>query len=260
MDENKQSTEETTSADQMADVELQSPFLKKFENFIYYHKWHTVAALVLVFAIIVCTVQMCSRESGDISFFYVHRENLNETQRRSLTSTVTDTLMADDDDCRVSYLSHYIVSTDMLKEMESADTAYLGNTSFQNANIFRTELATSEAYVCIFSRDVYNLSLEYFPYKRDPESGAFVSQLYRPISDFTDEEIPTIDGYAVYLKDTNLRKLPGFSSMPVDTVICMRNISYAATVQDKKQAKKLYARHELLFERMLSYTPSSSDQ
>ena len=54
MDENKQSTEETTSADQMADVELQSPFLKKFENFMYYHKWHTVAALVLVFAIIVC--------------------------------------------------------------------------------------------------------------------------------------------------------------------------------------------------------------
>ena len=149
----------------------------------------------------------------------------------------------------------------MLKEMESADTAYLGNTSFENANIFRTELATSEAYICIFSRDVYDLSLEYFPYKRDPESGAFISQLYRPISDFTDKDIPSIDGYAVYLKDTPLRHIPAFASLDKngDTVVCMRVISYAASVQNKKLAKKLYARHELLFERMLSYTPASEE-
>ena len=258
MDENKKEAEKAVPADKMPDFELNTPFLKKFENFMYYHKWHTVAALVLIFAVIVCTVQMCSRESGDISFFYVHRENMNEAQRRSLSSTVTGTLMADDEDCRVSYLSHYIVSTDMLKEMESADVAYLGNTSYESAQIFRTELATAEAYICIFSRDVYNLSLEYFPYKKN-EAGEYVSQLYRPISDFTDEDVPTIDGYAVYLKDTNLRKLPGFSSLPADTVVCMRVISYAATVQNKKQAKKLYARHELLFERMLHYTPATTE-
>lgn len=256
MDENKRQ-EEVTQSEKQTEVALQSPFLKKFENFMYHYKWHTVAALLVIFAVIVCTVQMCSRESGDISFFHVHRESLNETQKRALTSSVTDTLMQDDEDCRVSYLTHYIVSTDMLKEMETADVAYLGNTSYQNANIFRTELATSEAYICIFSRDVYDLSLEYFPKKKN-ESGEYVSQLYRPISDFTDKEIPTIDGYAVYLKDTALRKLPGFASMPVDTVICMRVISYAATVQDKKQAKKLYERHELLFERMLDYTPTEN--
>ena len=256
MDENKQVIE-TAEGEKKADVALQSPFLKKFENFMYHYKWHTVAVLLTVFAVIVCTVQMCSRESGDISFFHVHRESLNETQKRSLSSAVTDTLMADDESCRVSYLTHYIVSTDMLKEMESADVAYLGNTSYENAQIFRTELATAEAYICIFSRDVYDLSLEYYPKKRN-ENGEYVSQLYRPISDFTDEDIPTIDGYAVYIKDTNLRKLPGFSSLPVDTVICMRVISYAATVQNKSQAKKLYARHELLFERMLSYTPNTA--
>ena len=109
MDENKQQTEGTVPTDKMAEVELKSPFLKKFENFMYHYKWHTVAALLIIFAVIVCTVQMCSRESGDISFFHVHRESLNETQKRSLTSAVTDTLMEDDDDCRVSYLTHYIV-------------------------------------------------------------------------------------------------------------------------------------------------------
>lgn len=253
MDENKQQ-ETANESEKKADVALESPLLKKWENFIYHYKWHALAALLIVFAVIVCTVQMCSRESGDISFFHVHRESLNETQKRALASSVTDHLMADDEDCRVSYLTRYIVSTDMLKEMETVDAAYLGNTSYQNAQVFRQELATSEAYICIFSRDVYNLSLEYFPYKKT-ESGEYVSQLYRPISDFIDKDIPTIDGYAVYLKDTALRKLPGFSSLPVDTVICMRIRSYAATVQNKKQAQKLYARHELLFRRMLEYTP-----
>lgn len=251
MDQEKNQEIHEPTADKPTDVALQSPFLKKWENFIYHYKWHAVAALLIVFAVIVCTVQMCSRESGDISFFHVHREQLNETQKRAITSSVTDTLMADDDDCRVSYLTRYIVSTEMLKEMETIDAAYLANTSYQNALVFRDELATSESYICLFSRDVYNLSLEYFPYKL--ENGEYVSQLYRPISDFTDRDIPTIDGYAVYLKDTPLRKLPGFSTLPVDTVICMRNISYAASIQSKKQAKKLYARHELLFERMLNY-------
>ena len=256
MDENKQETQ-TAESEKKTDVALQSPFLKKFENFMYHYKWHTIAVLLTVFAVIICTVQMCSRESGDIGFFHVHRESLNETQKRALSSAVTDTLLADDDDCRVSYLTRYIVSTDMLQEMETVDAAYLGNTSYENAQVFRTELATAEAYICLFSRDVYDLSLKYYPPKKN-ENGEVVSQLYRPISDFTDKDIPTIDGYAVYLKDTNLRKLPGFSSLPVDTVICMRVISYAATVQNKKQAQKLYARHEVLFERMLEYTPSAS--
>ena len=258
MDENNKH-EETAASEKQAEVTIESPALKKFENFMYYHKWHTVAALVLIFAVIVCTVQMCSRESGDISFFYVHRhdEQLNDTQRRALSSAVTDTLMADDDGCRVSYLTRYIDSPDMLKDKENA--GYLGNSSYENALVFRDELAASEAYICIFSRDVYNLSLEYFPYKKDPESGAFVSKLYRPISDFTDKDIPTIDGYAVYLKDTNLRKLPGFSSFPPDTVICMRIKSKLIGITNKKKANKLYARHELLFERMLSYTPASEE-
>ena len=119
----------------------------------------------------------------------------------------------------------------------------------------KPELATAEAYICLFSPEVYYLSREYYPYKKN-EAGEFVSQLYRPISDFTDEDIPTLDGYAVYLKDTALRNLPGFSALPPDTILCMRVISYAATVQNKKEAEKLYARHEMLFEKMLHYTPA----
>ena len=182
MDENKQSTEETTSADKMADVELQSPFLKKFENFMYYHKWHTVAALVLVFAIIVCTVQMCSRESGDISFFVVGgikedetnnftNYQLNNNEQRALTSSVINVLMANDENCRVSYLMRYIEDPEVLKDTD--DAAYYGNSSYENAQIFRTELATAEAYICLFSPAVYNLTREYFPYKKT-ESGEYV--------------------------------------------------------------------------------------
>ena len=38
------------------------------DNFWYHHKWKTILSLFLVFTILVCTLQMCSKEEkGDIS-------------------------------------------------------------------------------------------------------------------------------------------------------------------------------------------------
>ena len=243
-----------SGSDKIAGATIRSPFLTKWDNFMYHYKWHTVTALILIFAVLVCLFQMCGRTSGDISFFQVGQRVLTETQKHQISQTVTDVLMADDDSCQVSYITHYIISTEQLKEMETIDAAYLANTSFENATAFRTELTTCEAYICLFSYDVYQLSKEYLD---DSPTGV----LYRPLSDFTDKPLKTLpnDDYAIYLQDTPIADLPGFSSLPSDTVLCMRTLGYMTSAMGKDKAAKLYARHELLFERMLNYAPEEEN-
>ena len=231
--------------------ELKSPTLTKLENFWYHYKWQTIFTVCGVFVLLICTLQMCSRESGDISFFHVGQSAMGGAKQHEIGDSVRDVL--DEEDAKVSFITHYIVSTDVLEEMETVDAAYLANTSYENAQAFRIELAASEAYICLFSRDVYDLSMKWYPLKR-ADSGELYSPLYRPLSDFgLDASIEPYDDYAVYLCDTPLYELPGFSTMPRDTLLCMRQFGYTASAIGGSGAKKLYERHEDVFARLLAY-------
>ncbi len=231
--------------------ELQSPTLTRLENFWYHYKWHTIFTVCGVFVLLVCFLQMCTRESGDISFFHVGQSVMGGAKQHEISDSVRDVL--DEEDAKVSFVTHYIVSTEVLEEMETVDAAYLANTSYENAQAFKIELAASEAYICLFSRDVYELSKKWYPLKRN-DSGELYSPLYRPLSDFgIDESIDTYDDYAVYLCDTPLYELPGFSTMPRDTLLCMRRFGYTASAIGGNSAKKLYERHEDVFTRLLAY-------
>ena len=57
----------------------------------------------------------------------------------------------------------------------------------------------------------------------------------------------------MYLCDTPLYELPGFSTMPRDTLLCMRRFGYTASAIGGNSAKKLYERHEDVFTRLLAY-------
>ena len=51
-------------------VIVKSGFFAWLDNFWYHYKWHSLIALFLVFAITVCTLQMCDKESYDIHILY----------------------------------------------------------------------------------------------------------------------------------------------------------------------------------------------
>ncbi len=238
--------------DKMPERALQSGTLSRFENYWYHYKWHTIGAVLLVLVALVCILQMCGRESGDISFLQVGGKTLSGQAQGQIRTSLSDSVL-EEDECKVSFITHYIESTEMFQDMEDMDAAFLANTSYENANAFRTQLATVEAYICLLSRDVYELSRVYYPDKRDEGDSVFYSPLYRPLSDFKNDLTDTYDDYAVYLHKTPLAELPGFKSMPRDTLLCFRRISYMATVSGKKKAEAVYRRHEDVFSAMLAY-------
>lgn len=247
---------EEKQTDKLSGVSVSVPFSKKWENFIYYYKWHTLAAILVIFAVVICTFQMCTRVDANSAIMQVGYPSLNDTQKRLLTKTMQE--LTDNEDYHTNFVTYAIASNaDVEGLLNPNDKAYVQKLSDDNRKTFELELATGEAYICLFSPHAYKLAKSSFPFdKVTDEEGkvSYVSRLFRPISEFTDSEFPTVDsdGYAVYLRDTPLRDLPGFSSMPNDTILCMRRFGYKLSRED--DAKKTYLEQEKLFRIMLNYT------
>ena len=52
---------------------------ERLENFWYHYKWHSLVALFLVFTILICSFQMCERDSYDIYITYAGGQEISRT-------------------------------------------------------------------------------------------------------------------------------------------------------------------------------------
>lgn len=106
------------------DIRLGGPTLRRerqhgkiyrwFDNFWYHHKWKTLISLFLVIVILVCTLQMCTKEEdGDISVMLVGPYGFvgNEVGLVSLRSCLSQLLPEDydGDGARKTDIVHYTI-------------------------------------------------------------------------------------------------------------------------------------------------------
>ena len=57
-------------------VREKQSFKEWIENYFYHYKWHTVIALVVIFAIVICSLQMCEKTSYDLHVMYAGSEDI----------------------------------------------------------------------------------------------------------------------------------------------------------------------------------------
>ena len=63
----------------VGEVETPSTLKEKLKNFWYHYKWHSVVALVVVIALLVCTLQLCKKESYDTYILYAGSKSIGRT-------------------------------------------------------------------------------------------------------------------------------------------------------------------------------------
>ena len=95
-----------------------------FDNFWYHHKWATIATLFITFVVVVCVVQMCSREEeGDVSvvmagpYGFATEENGNLPLKQCL-ATYLPADYNENGKKDVTIVSYPIYSEDEIKEVE----------------------------------------------------------------------------------------------------------------------------------------------
>ena len=221
--------------DDKREIIIENKTYKKFDNFWYYHKWHVIVALFLIFAIVVCTVQACQREKEDIKVLYAGTSFIDTEAYNDLNNTLSSLLPSDldgDGKKNVGLIRYQIFSEEEIKELEgtslpdgSKNTVNRAQNA-SNMSSYNSYLMTGDVSVCFLSEYLYeNLK------KNDR---------LMPLSEVFGE-IPAgaIDEYGIRLSSTDLYKYnSSVKAMGGDTVVCLlRQLVVGVSKDDAEYSK-----------------------
>lgn len=229
-------------------IEVQSPALKKLDNFWYHYKWHTIfiAFFVIVFA--VCTLQMCTQKKSDVLVLYAGPESLDQTERDNITNLLGH--FASEDGLTVGVTAYNVLSDDEVKALE-AETDEDGKPLFVNRSFYTEEYKTYGNYRMTGESSIMLLS----PWLYEELAGG---DRLRKISSVTDavSEDALVGEYGVLLGKTDLyEKYEVLRNLPEDTVICFAQPNWG---MGKNSKEKHYAKEEALLRAILEYENTDS--
>ncbi len=232
-----------------SDIVIRSPFMKKLENFWYHYKWQSLIALFFVLVLVVCTVQLCTREEYDVHVLYAGPDDVRMTsgeglsEYRILFSSLKQCVEDLDGNGEVvpNFQTLFLPSEEEIEQInkyhkEQNDGLEVQmNVVIENAEQLDGLMIISDYYLCFLSEANY---LAY----RDKTDGFFV-----PLAPYVgDAEVAYYEGAgdAVYLSSTAFGTLPGFEALDDSTVICLRSVSEVARRADRRGCEKKFSAAE----------------
>ena len=237
------------------DDEKKTPMTPKewISNFFYHYKWHTVIALFLIFAVVVCSLQMCSRTKYDIYVMYAGGTDIDMTVS-SATGQSEYLLLCDaikkysedfdESGSKVVNLQNlFLPSEEQIAKIE-ADREHEVNYTLisDNYEVFRQNIHTGEYYICFIAEHIYN---EWTSGDKTPP--------FAKIGQYadSDKDYEYAGEYGIYLRSTDLYSEPGFSMLGEDTVICIRLYSEVSILFGDKENLEVYKNSEQVLRNML---------
>lgn len=237
---------------------------EKLSNFWYYHKWHTVVALFLIFTVLICSLQMCSKESYDVHIMYAGPHEFKRTSQSGDVAPYVNALSSlkyfsndynGDGKVSVDFLDLYLLtSQEMQNASKDPETELNYPLLSNNKETFTNNLMYSDFYVCLLSIAVYeqyktvsDVSV-FTDLEKYVESGVpyyLNGELFGINADTaTSDALQFYDNAAIYLSSTALYSTPEFSKLPKDTLICLRIKSAVASHFGKETTETLYKNSE----------------
>ena len=244
----KKSTDSAANDDTDAAVKEKSKFRLWMENFFYHYKWHSIAALFIIFVILFCVLQTCERTSYDTYILYAGGKTLRGTasdENGSEYRTVYDALgryVSDfdgDGNRNLSFADIYLPSSEEIEEAKKNGDGINYTLLRDNDELFRQNMLIGDYYVCLISERLFE------EWTKDAKNNPF-----KPIAEYLPEgaKIAATDAdegyllaseYGVYLRTVPSYTRPGLKDLPSDTVICIRKL---AGIGDSK--KSTVKKHE----------------
>ena len=221
MEKNRERHDEKLQADELI---LDSPALKKADNFWFYNKWKVLIGAFVAIVLGVCIWQSCSKESYDSTLMYAGpyqefnlSENFNGIQSALNVAIPYDYDGNGEKTCDIAVLIIY--SDEQIKQMREAAA------SESRKLIVNTEMNTQELqkYDQLIIAGEYSVCLlDPTLYERVKSAGGF-----RKLSDVLGSVPETAnDEYSIRFMDTEFAKYFGtFKDMPADTLLCLRTQS-----------------------------------
>ena len=226
------------------------PISEKLENFWYHYKWHTIAAVFTLVVVIICLVQCGKQVEYDVYVMYAGGETFSRQSKDGdipRYNQMVDgferfaTNYDGKNGATVSFSDLFIPSPEE-KEQLGANADY--SSMSQDIQTLNDRMAYSEYYVFLVSKYVY----DQYHVRSETEMFAPIKQYCPEDNDFVFE-----GENAIYLASTDLYKLAPFSSLPEDTLICIRIKSAFSSAFGKDKTDEFYRRAEEYLTAILAY-------
>ncbi len=224
-----------------SDVEMKSPLLTKLDNFWYHYKWHSIVALFLIFTVLICSLQLCSRTEIDIHILYCGNKQISRGSSNGdfpaytkLTGALADYAedFSGDGETVVALDDMFYLSPAEIQKWESDGLAVPYSLISEDRSKMNTYLATGEAYICFLSPEVYEIYKEIDGVSR-----------FRTLSEYVPEgkEVEFYNDYAIKLSSTALYGERAIrDNLPADTLVVMRiKSAYGASFGADKENERI---------------------
>lgn len=197
-------------------------------NFWYYYKWFVLLGVVVITFLGIATVQYFTKTEPDLSLFYVGSSSVSDRQCQKMIDSAKERISDANGDGEIG------VDLQTLVLVSDLDLLSKGQ-----------EIQAMEKYQTysneILSGDGAILFLDEYFYQELAEGGALVN-LYEISS-----ELPksAVDFYGLKLSKTKLYKEEGFSSLPADTIVCLKFSPAVSDISDEERAEQDQINREL---------------
>jgi hypothetical protein len=196
---------------------------------------------------------MCEKVSYDAYVLYAGDQVVSKTaadgdisEHQKISSALRQYMGDYDGDGsrNIVFDNMFLPSTEKIKEIESSGEMRVDyDLVAKNTQQFREYILYGNYHIMLLSSDLYeNWSKENCPFV--PIS------LY--VTDGCDEGFEYAGEYGIYLSSTPLYEKAGFSSLPSDTVICMRMFSEVSASFSSADNKENFRRSEQLLTALLA--------
>ena len=233
------------------EVKIKLPVSKKFENFWYYYKWHTLVGLFVVFASAILIFQTCSRVKADTYILYAGTHTVSRVGKDGNLSEYESLLSSFKRVCKdynedgvvaISFLDLFVVNQSEAQKLLDENPGMEINAALvqEDSETLKQKLVVGEYYLCFLSERLF---------KEYEES--YEGKLFASISPYTSQngEYEYCSDTGIYLRSLPFSSLPEISDLPDDTVVCIRKFADFGMGNDKEQ----FERSEEILKNILSY-------
>jgi hypothetical protein len=182
------------------------------ENFWYHYKWPTIIVCFFVIVFTICTAQMCSKKSYDMTIVYAGPYNIDAERANDIKGVFDFTIAKDydgDGEKSTQLVSYLIYTQEQVEKIEAEESVFVDRAYIANENQNFFNFASTEAGICFLDPSLYQ-SL------READRLVNISETFG----VTPEGL--VDGCGVEISKTALyAEYAVLREMPSDTVVCM---------------------------------------
>lgn len=232
--------------------EMKSPLLTWIENFWYHYKWPFLAGLLALVVLVVSLVQCVGNGKDDAYVMYAGGHVLTGTAQRDFERSVAAFSEDRNGDGKivVAIEGCSVFSSEEINSYPLNDRAHVMRLSQNDRKAFDQAILEGEASLCFLSpalfEDVVTTG------KKDGKNRLLPVSEYFPGARGEDCVLYGGTAYGVKLSSLPLKTYPGFSTLPEDTILCVRSRVSMGSLLGGRDAEELYEANLALAKRLLA--------